>query len=215
MRIIEPMRAGSYYHIFNRGINGELLFRHSANYQCFLDKYHQYLHELTETLAYCLLGNHFHLLIYIKEPVSDPCDYGRQGFLVSRQLSHFFNSYAQSFNRLNNRTGGLFESPFRRRLLTGSTAICNTFFMIHSNAQRLGYVRDFRDWPYSSYRPFTEGGSRFLSPSGILQWFESIESFERYHKNPSVTLIQMNDLQGLQMIPKNGNKKGYFWQENC
>jgi putative transposase len=58
--------AGNYYHVYNRTVDLKPLFKNEGNYLFFLRKYAEYLSAVVETHAYCLLGNHFHLLIRIK-----------------------------------------------------------------------------------------------------------------------------------------------------
>ena len=58
---------GRYYHIYNRGTNGEVLFKHPAYYEEFLQLYSKYSVPVADTLAYCLMSNHFHLLIRVKD----------------------------------------------------------------------------------------------------------------------------------------------------
>ena len=67
-----PLQEGKYYHIYNRGNNRETLFYTEANYKYFLKKYDKYLSEYVDTYAYCLLPNHFHLLISVKELKDTP-----------------------------------------------------------------------------------------------------------------------------------------------
>jgi len=62
----EPLIHGHFYHIYNCGINGETLFRGSSNYERFLHLYDQYIESVAETYAWCLMGNHLHLLVRIK-----------------------------------------------------------------------------------------------------------------------------------------------------
>ena len=62
----EPLVYGRYYHIYNRGNNGEIIFRSEENYRFFLRQYGHYIEAVAATFAYCLLPNHFHFLIYIR-----------------------------------------------------------------------------------------------------------------------------------------------------
>jgi hypothetical protein len=54
-----PLEPGHYYHIYNRGNNGENLFVEDENYRFFLDKYAKYCYPVFDTFSYCLLKNHF------------------------------------------------------------------------------------------------------------------------------------------------------------
>lgn len=66
MQIIEPLEFGKYYHIYNRGINSENLFKESRNYEYFLTLHTKHIEPIAETFAWCLLKNHFHLLVRVK-----------------------------------------------------------------------------------------------------------------------------------------------------
>jgi hypothetical protein len=61
-----PLLPDRYYHIFNQGNEKRLIFFKQENYQYFLNKYAHYMHEYVDTLAYCLIDNHFHLFIKVK-----------------------------------------------------------------------------------------------------------------------------------------------------
>lgn len=61
-----PLQYDTVYHIYNRGNNGENLFIEERNYRYFLRRYGRHIHPVVETYAYCLLRNHFHLLIRVR-----------------------------------------------------------------------------------------------------------------------------------------------------
>ena len=61
-----PLDSNYFYHVYNRTVNGERLFINRGNYEFFLKQYDKYLSAYVETYAYCLLNNHFHLLIRVK-----------------------------------------------------------------------------------------------------------------------------------------------------
>jgi REP element-mobilizing transposase RayT len=67
MEIKEPILYGNYYHIYNRGNNGFDIFLETENYYHFLRLYAKYIEPVAETFAWCLLKNHFHILVRIKE----------------------------------------------------------------------------------------------------------------------------------------------------
>jgi REP element-mobilizing transposase RayT len=62
----QPLRPDTFYHIFNRGNNKENIFCNQRNYHYFMDKYEKVLSPYLETYAFCLLPNHFHVLVKIK-----------------------------------------------------------------------------------------------------------------------------------------------------
>jgi hypothetical protein len=61
-----PLQDGYFYHIYNRGTNGEPLFREDRNYRHFLKLYATYIAPIAKSYAYCLLNNHFHFLLCIR-----------------------------------------------------------------------------------------------------------------------------------------------------
>lgn len=68
--ITAPLLPGRYYHIFNRGNNKNPIFQSEENFRFFLRRYFQYSAEYWDTFGYCLIDNHFHILIGIK-PVEE------------------------------------------------------------------------------------------------------------------------------------------------
>ena len=54
-----------YYHIFNRAIGDEKIFRTEENYKFFLQRFYDYILPIGAIYCYCLLPNHFHFLIRI------------------------------------------------------------------------------------------------------------------------------------------------------
>jgi putative transposase len=168
----EPLEHGQYYHVYSRGINGESLFREQRNYTHFLNLYGRYVEPVAETYAYCLMINHFHLLLRVKnEPTSNP----------SRAFNNLFIAYAKAFNRSFQRTGALFESPFRRKVVESDRYFTALVSYIHRNPQRHGFVDDFRDWPYSSYHAIQSSKPSRIQRETVLDWFDGRAGFEDAH----------------------------------
>jgi putative transposase len=182
---IQPLMEGQYFHIYNRGINGEDIFKEQRNYYYFLHQYMAYCSEVMETLAYALLKNHFHLLVYIKENVQVPRHKGH-GMIqlnASKQLSHFFNSYVQSINKAGKRTGSLFESPFERKLIDDDSYLTAMVYYCHYNAQLHDFVYDFKEWEFSSYHTIFKNDNSFLASQKVLDWFGGVTPFKKAHEN--------------------------------
>ena len=163
------LEAGKYYHLYNRGNNREPLFIEARNYEYFLKLYAHHIEPVADTFAYCLLGNHFHLLIRI---AAVPTAHGTP----SKAFSNLFNAYARSFNRAYGRTGALFQRPFGRVEVTSEAYRKHLVTYIHTNPQKHGLVTDFRTWPYSSYHALTTTVSTRLQRDEVRTWFTGIDA---------------------------------------
>ncbi len=94
---LTPLEADKYYHIFNHAVGTENLFDGNTDYICFLDKFKKYVNPFCEALAYCLLPNHFHFVICVKNKKSI-MDYvtknkSRANVSVSDVLSKSFSDF--------------------------------------------------------------------------------------------------------------------------
>ena len=155
------MKPGKTYHIYNHGNANDNLFRSDENYRYFLRQYGQYVQPIANTYAYCLLPNHFHFLVQIKEQEHL---LNRTGFEnlsglkleehIVQQFSNFFNGYTKAFNKMFTRRGKLFLAPFKRKLITNQWHFLNTWKYIHYNPVHHGFVNDTFDWPFSSVHDY-------------------------------------------------------------
>lgn len=66
---MEPLQPDTSYHIFNHANGFENVFRKEENFYFFLEKYRLYISPIAETYAYCLMPNHFHLVVRIRKRV--------------------------------------------------------------------------------------------------------------------------------------------------
>ena len=143
-----PLEFGKFYHIYNRGNNRENIFFEERNYRYFLRLWSKYIDPIAETWAYCLLRNHFHFLIEMKE--SSQVEEKHQSS-PSQPFSNLFNAYARTINLTYHRTGALFQRPFGRIGIDSDAYLICVITYIHQNPQKHGFVSNFQAWPYSSY----------------------------------------------------------------
>jgi len=183
MRFIEPLEEGNIYHIYNCGINGENIFIQEENYHQFLEKYEKYCTDILETYAYALLKNHFHLMVKVKENVMETRRDGKGEIKLnaSKQLSHFFNSYSQTINNAFTRHGKLLEEPFKRKCVNNDRYFTSLIYYIHANPQHHQFVKDFRDWEFTSYHSFLNEKDSFLKKSKVIEWFGTKQHFIDAH----------------------------------
>ena len=213
-----PLLYNTYYHIYNRGANGENIFVEERNYDLFLRLYEKHLSPVTDLFAYCMLKNHFHVSVRVRSeeeiietkktlrvsPVnnnqtkrSNPINQeegqwrkplGSQ--YVSNQFSNFFNAYAKTINKAYGRTGSLFEHPFERVSITTERQFWNVIAYIHQNPQKHRFVKDFRDWKYSSYGVILTGRPTLINRDEVIKWFGTKEEYLSLH-NQWVTEAQV------------------------
>ena len=182
------LQLGIYYHIFNRRNNRENIFIEERNYRHFLQLYAKYVEPVADTYAYCLLRNHFHLLVRIKtEEEQNPQTFGvclptPKVLNPSQQFSNWFNAYAKAMNKAYGRTGSLFERPFGRIPVTSDTYFAQLVVYIHRNPEKHGLVDDFRDWPYSSYHALVSAKPTHLKRDDVLDWFGGSPGLARLHE---------------------------------
>ncbi|WP_228412038.1 transposase [Chryseobacterium sp. KLBC 52] len=161
-----PIEADCFYHIYNRGINGEAIFKSDRNYLYFINKVSEFLIPVCDVYAYCLMPNHFHLLIKIKSDLELSSFIVDQNFgealknglhspqnIFSKQFARIFNSYSQAFNKENKRHGALIESPFKRKLITSDKYLINSIIYIHQNPQNHS-IRQFTNINFPPIKPF-------------------------------------------------------------
>ena len=183
MQHFEKLTWGSYYHIYNRGINGCILFLEPANYEHFLRLYEKYIDPAVETFAWCLMPNHFHFLVRIKDsPNSNHIDMKPVVKTPSLPFSHLFNSYAQAFNKRYKRTGALFQTPFKRKLVSNTDYFKELVFYIHNNPVKHGFCAEMKDYPWSSYMTIISFHRTRLQRDKIIGLFDSKANFILFHE---------------------------------
>ncbi len=84
----DPLQPDTYYHIYNRGINGTRIFTKKENPAYFLEKYIKYITPVADTFAYVLMGNHFHFLIKTKSEAEVRSFYENRGVTSKVDVSN-------------------------------------------------------------------------------------------------------------------------------
>lgn len=99
----------------------------------------------------------------------------------SKRFSDFFNAYAKAINKAYGRTGSLFQHPFGRIMIKSDRQFWNVIAYIHQNPQKHGFVKDFRDWKYSSYGlPLSQKPTN-MQQASVLEWFGGRDQYLGLH----------------------------------
>jgi REP element-mobilizing transposase RayT len=185
MQAIQPLETGKYYHIYNRGINSDLLFKENNNYEHFLKLYDLHIDPMAETFAWCLMKNHFHFLIRIKDKEEIKTENAIQ---PSQSFSNLFNAYTKAFNKKYNRHGALFERPFKRKPIEKEDYFQNLMAYIHNNPVHHAICEHPLQYPWSSYITCLSNKPTKLKREEVIALFGGVENFKYVHE------LKRNDL---------------------
>jgi REP element-mobilizing transposase RayT len=179
------LEENSYYHIYNHGIGAEKIFLKDQNYRFFLKQLKAYIDPLMEIYAYCLLPNHFHLLI--KTKILNQIELDLKDLKISekhpfsKQFSKLFSSYTQAFNKQNLRMGGLFIRDFKRKKANDLAYVKNLIEYIHFNPVKHQLTEDIKEWKFSSYNDYVYSNTDIVNLENMISFYGNLEIFIQCH----------------------------------
>lgn len=179
----QPLLPDIFYHVYNRGNGAGNIFFEEENYTYFLSLWNRHVEPVAETYAYCLMKNHFHFLIRIRdeETIKDRMWQNPNSLSVSefcsKQLSNCFNAFTKAMNKRYHLTGSLFQKRFERKRVENKAYLLTLISYIHQNPQKHGFVEDFRDYPYSSYKSHLSEKQTRLKRMSVFELFGGKEGF--------------------------------------
>jgi REP element-mobilizing transposase RayT len=189
-----PLLPDHQYHILGRAIGSEKLFAEEQNYPFFLSRYKNHVRPVADTYAYCLLPNHFHMAVRIKDEITlaEQFEFIKNknskitllSDFVMERFSNFLNSYTKSFNKVYHRKGSLLIDYLRRIEIADSRQFMNTLLYIHQNPVHHGYCKKITQWPWSSYTTLLSDKRTNLLRTEVIECFGGIDNFIDFHKRP-------------------------------
>ncbi len=180
-----PFEPGGFYHVWTHANGIENIFREDENYYFFLSKYSFYLPPVVKTFAYCLMPNHFHFLIQVKEDSE---------LSTSKAFSNLLNFYCQSYNKKYQRKGSLFMANLKRKKINSDSYFTRCITYIHQNPAHHGFVKDFTNWKHSSWKAFFSEKQTLLEREKVLEWFGGIEALLADHRSTSKIDFDPNEV---------------------
>ena len=168
-----PLRiefSDAWYHVLNRGRRRESIFRDATDYQTFL----QTVQEACEfwhlrVAAYCLLSNHYHLLV--QTPNAN----------LSRCMRHIDGVYTQRFNRRHGHDDPLFRGRYKALLIEADPYLLQLVRYIHRNPLEAGLTQALDDYPWSSH-------PGYLFKSSQWKWLYKDPVWEMLAASPSARI---------------------------
>jgi len=172
---VKVFLENSIYHIYNRGVDKRIIFNEDRDYRTFLYLLKKYLSpspknkpfKKKETLsdeisllAYCLMPNHFHLLVKQKS---------KNG--ITKLVRKICTNYVMYFNSKNDRSGSLFEGIYKAIIVDNDEYLIHLSRYIHLNPNSSS-IEKVETYPYSSF-PYFVGSkqAKWVKPKQILDHF--------------------------------------------
>lgn len=192
------------YHTLNRGVDEQVIFKEKRDYQRVLDliDFYRYAHpslkfsrynrlakpdkekfiknlkekkQIIEILAFCLMPNHFHLLLKQNQ------EKGIQTF-----MRNFQDGFARYFNTKYHRIGLLFQGMFKAIRMETDEQFVHVSRYIHLNpvSSYIMEIKDLADYSWSSFPEYLDKHSQgFTNPKAVLDFFKSRVSYKKFVYN--------------------------------
>lgn len=189
------LEPGAIYHIYNRGTNKQTIFLNKKDYNHFLYLWEKYTEPVSESFAFCLLPNHFHFMIRIKEmadllqlPKVAELNENEIKYYLSRQFSNLFNAYSRYFNVKYQRDGKVFKERFKRKEVLTDAYFTKLIEYIHTNPEKHRLVEDFKDYEYSSFWMHLLDAPTRLKRNEVIEWYGSKSQYLNSHATYEVVV---------------------------
>ncbi len=182
---------GGVYHVFNRGVNRQQVFFADSDRREFgqrLADIHD--HFGVETIAYCLMTNHYHLVLRTSDqPISDA-------------MHHLGSVFTRHVNDRVGRDGPLFRGRFQSIHVDTDEYLRWVVRYVHRNALALPGVRSVSDFRWSSMRTYLGLRSPpcFLNTRLVLGYFDDVIAFSTYHTDADVGRFNVDDAHSLSQL---------------
>jgi len=170
---------GYLYHIYNQGNNKQKIFFNKENYIFFLQKIKTFVLPYADILAWCLMPNHFHLMVLVNEIEFEDVKIGSAtssrapNTNLNKSIGILLASYTRGINKEQNRSGSLFRDKTKAEWINCATGITPSFITengltkinikspekqypqicfdyIHQNPVKASLVKKNVDWEFSS-----------------------------------------------------------------
>lgn len=183
----------AFYHVMNRGRGRRTIFHDRDYYQAFLDcLFEVHARFAAEIHAYCLMGNHYHLLI--KTPLAN----------LSRIMRHINGIYTQRYNRLKHTDGPLFRGRYKAIVVDADNYLLQVSRYIHRNPidRQKPLVAQLENYPWSSY-------CAYLNKTPAPAWLKRELSYKMLGKRQRYTgykaYVEHGSDEEIQQFYRQGN----------
>ncbi len=212
---VKSFEPESMYHVYNRGVDKRIIFMDERDYSVFLSflKYallsddeikqtslvdkgaisdsvrfnlrREGLASRLQLVSFCLMPNHFHLLLY---------QYDQEA--ITKLMRSIATGYSMYFNKRHGRTGTLFQGVYKASRINSEGYWQHISRYIHLNPVDLGV--GYETYSYSSYRNYVGAAKAdWLKPDLILDGFKERSEYKRFVKDYLPYRKELKDIKDL------------------
>ena len=196
----------AWYHVMNRGRRAEAIFLGKKDYTEFIDLLKETVDMWNLRIsAYCLLKNHYHLLV--QTPDAN----------LSRCMRHIDGVYTQRFNRAHHKDGQLFRGRYKSILVDADSYVMELTRYIHRNPIKAGIVKRMEKYPWSSHHGYLSDSKKWdwLHKDFLLSMFsdnrrEAVKRYKEFVDSDSPD--EINEILGRKKWPATlGSERFIEW----
>ena len=165
-----------FIHLITQGIDREYIFKHDRYKREYLKLLNEIIieYENVKILAFCIMDNHAHFLIYSKN-VKD----------MSKIMSRLNTSYGIFYNKNRNRVGYVFRNRYYTQQILDRKHLLNTFSYIHRNPVKAKMVLHESEYKFSSFNSYAKNKVNKEKAKLIFGTENYLNQFKYIHKNYS------------------------------
>lgn len=193
--VLKIFAPDSFYHVYNRGWNRNKVFLDEEDcmyFEYLLSRYlspkpvkdkqgreYPHFYNATRLNAYCLMGNHFHLLFY---------QYSDEK-AISKLITSLMTSYTSYFNKKHKRRGSPFESTYKAVWVGDDAQLMHITRYIHLNHAQ------YKTWIHSSYQDYLSTPREWVDPQPILELFSSVAHYKEFVADYEAVQRERDDIK--------------------
>ncbi len=200
--------CGNFFHFYTRAnAKEDKLFFERDNYLYFLRQFTKYLNPVFITICYCLIPNHYHFLIKVrnqnkifeyqkKQNYKFAGQELKQNEFLVRQIINFHISYSKAINKKYHRKGSLFQERPKTKPVLEINYLLRLSRYIHRNPLKHKVVDNLADWEFSSFPDYTNLRNwKIPDKRFLLANYESLVDFLEFtHSNDDDLSIDFDEI---------------------
>lgn len=207
---VDEFAPGEIYHIFNRGVEKRDIFLTHADRLRFMEllsycmpvkqpqsystakRFHREIEGtkegegLIDLLCYCLMKNHFHLLV--RENIEGG---------ITAYMKRVLIGYSKYFNVKRDRSGSLFIHPFKAVLIDSDDQLLHVSRYIHLNPYVAHMADTVSEYPWSSYQEYSEKSAQKICHQTVIKDFMDVQEYKTFVENEADYARSISDFAHL------------------